>query len=217
MMALKFSEEDFQEAWRELDHPAIQEPWQLFTESMGFQIYRLQDQESGLYQYKVYGGLSDCLPELFADVYMDLEYRKKWDQYVNALREVESEEDPVIYWEVKYPFPLANRDYVYVRERQDLDVDGRKIFVILAKSVSVNHCPEKSGIIRVTAYKQSLAIESDGSSGCKVFMYYFDNPGGMLPSWLINWTAKSGVPSFLTDMEKACKGYNQSTVKTPSN
>lgn len=22
------------------------------------------------------------------------------------------------------------------------------------------------------------------------FMYYFDNPGGMIPSWLINWAAK---------------------------
>ena len=21
-------------------------------------------------------------------------------------------------------------------------------------------------------------------------MYYFDNPGGMIPTWLINWTAK---------------------------
>lgn len=23
-----------------------------------------------------------------------------------------------------------------------------------------------------------------------VFMYYFDNPGGQIPSWLINWVAK---------------------------
>lgn len=23
-----------------------------------------------------------------------------------------------------------------------------------------------------------------------VFMYYFDNPGGQIPSWLINWAAK---------------------------
>lgn len=23
-----------------------------------------------------------------------------------------------------------------------------------------------------------------------VYMYYFDNPGGMIPSWLVNWAAK---------------------------
>ncbi|XP_053308694.1 phosphatidylcholine transfer protein isoform X2 [Spea bombifrons] len=147
---------------------------------------------------------------------MDLEYRKQWDSYVKVLQEEESGEDKVIYWEVKYPLPLSNRDYVYVRERRDLDVDGRKIFVVLAKSVSAPHCPEKSGIVRVNGYEQSVAIESDGKNGCKVFMYYFDNPGGLIPAWLVNWAAKSGVPNFLTNMQKACKGYEEQRTKTLS-
>ncbi|XP_075436004.1 phosphatidylcholine transfer protein [Ascaphus truei] len=209
-----FSDRQFQEAWRELDEPVLPGPWQLFTESMGIQIYRLYDEQSGLYEYKIYGGLADCPPELCADVYMDLDYRKQWDQYVKELREDTHGEEKVIYWEVKYPFPLSNRDYVYVRERRDLDMDGRKIYVVLAKSASVSHCPEKSGAIRVNGYKQSLAIESDGKNGCKVFMYYFDNPGGMIPSWLINWAAKSGVPSFLTDMQKACNNHHLFRKKT---
>ncbi|KAM8945688.1 phosphatidylcholine transfer protein [Pelodytes ibericus] len=216
-MELRFSDEQFQEAWKELDQPLLPAPWQLFVESMGIQIHRLYDQESGLYQYKIYGGLPECPPELCADVYMDLDYRKQWDQYVKVLQEDKDGEDKVIYWEVKYPFPLSNRDYVYVRERQDLDIDGRKIFVILAKSASAPHCPEKSGIIRVNGYKQSLAIESDGKNGCKVFMYYFDNPGGMIPTWLINWAAKKGVPGFLTDMQKACAGYDKYRMKISCN
>ncbi|XP_069511038.1 phosphatidylcholine transfer protein [Ambystoma mexicanum] len=207
MELLHFSEEQFQAAWGELDNPMISGDWELFTETMGIQIYRLYDKESGLYEYKIYGSLPDCPPELCADVYMDLEYRKQWDQYVKELYKVTFEKDHAICWEVKYPFPLSNRDYVYVRERQDLDINGRKIWVILAKSASVSQCPERSGIIRVNGYKQSLAIESDGKNGSKVYMYYFDNPGGMIPSWLINWAAKSGVPSFLTDMQKACKNY----------
>ncbi|KQK79467.1 phosphatidylcholine transfer protein [Amazona aestiva] len=73
-----------------------------------------------------------------------------------------------------------------------MDVAGRKVWVVLARSVSVPQCPEKPGIIRVKNYKQSLAIESDGKTGSKVYMYYFDNPGGMIPSWLVNWAAKHG-------------------------
>lgn len=39
----------------------------------------------GLYAYKVFGVLlEDCLPDLLADVYMDLAYRKQWDQYVKG-------------------------------------------------------------------------------------------------------------------------------------
>lgn len=41
-------------------------------------------QETGLYEYKVYGALSGCRPELCADVYMDLAYRKSWDKYVQG-------------------------------------------------------------------------------------------------------------------------------------
>lgn len=41
-------------------------------------------QQTGLYAYKVFGVLEDCLPDLLADVYMDLAYRKQWDQYVKG-------------------------------------------------------------------------------------------------------------------------------------
>uniref|UniRef100_A0A1A8M807 Phosphatidylcholine transfer protein n=1 Tax=Nothobranchius pienaari TaxID=704102 RepID=A0A1A8M807_9TELE len=183
-MSLRFTDEEFQSAWRELDEPQLAGGWELFTETMGVQIYRLYDKETGLYEYKVFGGLSSCTPELCADVYMDLMYRKHWDGYVK----------------VQTP-------YVYVRERRDLDVDGRKIWVILARSSPELPCAEKSGVLRVRDYKQSFALESDGAAGTKVFMNYFDNPGGTIPTWLVNWAAKSGVPGFLKDMQKACSGY----------
>ncbi|XP_006019842.1 phosphatidylcholine transfer protein isoform X2 [Alligator sinensis] len=99
---------------------------------------------------------------------MDLDYRKQWDQYVKELYEKTYDDGKkVIYWEVKYPFPLSNRDYVYVRERREMDVSGRKVWIVLAKSVCVPQCPEKPGIIRVKSYEQTLVIESDGESGSK--------------------------------------------------
>lgn len=81
--------------------------------------------------------------------------------------------------------------------------------MILAQSTSEPQFPEKSGVIRVKHYKQRLAIQSDGKKGSKVFMYYFDNPGGQIPSWVINWAAKNGVPNFLKDMVKACQNYKK--------
>ncbi|XP_036946017.1 phosphatidylcholine transfer protein isoform X2 [Acanthopagrus latus] len=127
--------------------------------------------------------------------------------FYSELYEKDFDGQHAIYWEVKYPFPLSNRDYVYVRERKDLDVDGRKIWVILARSSPETACAEKSGVLRVKDYKQSVALESDGGCGTRVFLNYFDNPGGMIPTWLVNWAAKSGVPGFLTDMQKACSNY----------
>lgn len=56
---------------------------------------------------------------------------------------------------------------MYVRERRDLDVDGRKIWVILARSSPETPCPEKSGVVRVRDYHQSVAMESDGGQGTR--------------------------------------------------
>ncbi|KAK7167054.1 hypothetical protein R3I94_001454 [Phoxinus phoxinus] len=206
-MALLFSDEEFQQAWTELDQPMLDGGWEFFTETMNVKIYRLYSKETGLYEYKVFGSLPSCSPDLLADVYMDLNYRRHWDSYAKELHEKDYSGQKAIYWEVKYPLPLSNRDYVYVRERRDLDAGGRKIWVVLAKSSCVSQCAEKRGVIRVKDYKQSLAMESDGSGGTKVFMNYFDNPGGMIPTWLVNWAAKTGVPAFLTDMKKACSNY----------
>ncbi|XP_015237513.1 PREDICTED: phosphatidylcholine transfer protein [Cyprinodon variegatus] len=166
-MSLQFTDEEFQSAWKELDAPQLDGGWELFTETMGVQIHRLYDKETGLYEYKVFGGLGSCNPELCADVYMDLMYRKHWDGYVKELYEKDFGGQTAIYWEVKYPFPLSNRDYVYVRERRDLDIDGRKIWVILARSSPQTACAEKKGVLRVNDYKQSVALESDGASGTK--------------------------------------------------
>ncbi|KAK9534567.1 hypothetical protein VZT92_007006 [Zoarces viviparus] len=207
-MSPHFTDEEFQSAWRELDEPQLEGGWELFVETMGVTIYRLYDKETRLYEYKVFGSLASCTAELCADVYMDLAYRKHWDKYVKELYEKDFSGQTAIYWEVKYPLLLSNRDYVYVRERRDLDVDGRRISVILARSAAEVACAESSGVLRVKDYKQSVALESDGGCGTKVFMNYFDNPGGSIPTWLVNWAAGTGVPGFLTDMQKACSKYS---------
>ncbi|XP_068923561.1 phosphatidylcholine transfer protein isoform X1 [Petaurus breviceps papuanus] len=207
-----FSEEEFRKACAELEAPAKgSRGWETLVESEDFNIYRLLDEQTGLYEYKAFGDFKNCPPALCADVYMDLEYRKQWDSYVKELYETKIQGKTVVYWEVNYPFPMYNRDYVYVRDRRDLYLNGRTIHVILAKSFSIPEIPEKDGIIRVKDYRQSLVIESDGKQGCKVSMFYHDNPEGMIPSWLINWAAKNGVPNFLKDILKACKNYHKKT------
>ncbi|XP_034268380.1 phosphatidylcholine transfer protein isoform X2 [Pantherophis guttatus] len=163
-----FTEDQFLAVSKELvSLSARPDTWQLLTNVQGLCIYRVYDEKSGLYEYKIYSILTDCSPELCADVYMDLNYRTKWDQYVKNVREKTQDGKTAIYWEVKFPFPLANRDYVFVRERQDMELDGQKIYVILAKSVNTVKFSEKPGIVRVKNFRQGVAFASDGKKGCK--------------------------------------------------
>jgi len=40
-MALQFSDEEFQQAWTELDQPMLDGGWEFFTETMNVKIYTL--------------------------------------------------------------------------------------------------------------------------------------------------------------------------------
>ncbi|XP_059142446.1 phosphatidylcholine transfer protein-like isoform X2 [Physella acuta] len=201
-----FPDDDFNRAIDELDKPDV-DGWEFFVESHGVTIYRLFNEGSGLYEYKIYGELDDVTPDICAQVYMDLDYRKMWDSYAKVLEVRKCKEGNLVYWEVNYPFPLWNRDYLYGRELRELDKDGKKVWIVLAKSIQSPDVAEKSGVVRVKDYLQSAALCTNGSSGTKAFMRYYDNPEGNIPTWLINWAAKTGVPQFLTMMHAACRGY----------
>ncbi|XP_066927684.1 phosphatidylcholine transfer protein-like [Clytia hemisphaerica] len=204
-----FPEINFKESLEELEEPKIND-FELFVECSGVQIHRKFLPESSLYEYKVLGELKSDV-QTFVKVYMDLEYRKSWDSYVKELYEKEDEhEGSFIYWNVNYPFPLANRDYTYIRECREMTEETTNktpTWVILSESKQISSCPDKSGVVRVNDYKQNLSIQHKDENTTKLFMHYKDNPGGSIPTWLINWAAKKGVPSFLTEMKKASDGY----------
>lgn len=213
-----FTDEAFSAAFAEMETPQLSE-YEFFVTCQDINIYRHYDSTSGLYEYKCSGHLNlNC--ELMHDVYMDLQYRNKWDSYVKELYETTcpvnndtgNGGDTLIYWNVNFPFPLSNRDYTYVRESRRFGDDA---WVILAEAAlpSVSNIPEKKGVIRVNEYKQFIVIQTIDEKKTKFYMHYFDNPGGSIPTWLINWAAKTGVPAFVSDMEKACAGYDKYLAK----
>ncbi|XP_022106170.1 phosphatidylcholine transfer protein-like [Acanthaster planci] len=210
---MNFRDDEFEEACRELENPEISE-YEFFVESAGVQIYRKYRENSGLYEYKVFGTLDGVGPEVCSQVYTDLEYRKQWDGYVNKLEWFTEGDKQGIYWRVNFPFPMSSRDYVFIRETREFDIDGQHIWVTLGRSAPFESKPPKSGVIRVDDFLQSMVIAANGDSGTKAFMHYYDDPKGMIPTWLINWAAKTGIPGFIKTMSVACNGYPAYLEKT---
>lgn len=48
-----------------------------------------------------------------------------------------------------------------------MEHNGKKVWVVLARSEATSSMPEKSGVVRVQDYIQSAALTSDGKSGTK--------------------------------------------------
>jgi hypothetical protein len=234
-----FTDEEFARAVGELSKPELDEGWDLLVEAMGTKIYRKYREESGLYEYKTFGEMADLDPEMCAQVYVDWEYRRVWDSYIINLHPIKDRTTGLegLYWCVDYPWPLSDRDYTFIRDFKIVEVEGVRTYAVMAKSHPFPDEPERSGVVRVDTFQQSCVMQSDGNTGSKAFMHYYDNPKGMIPSWVINWAAKvshthtswvinwaakvshthtswvinwaakTGVPHFLELMRKAVFGY----------
>lgn len=91
VMWMGFGEEKFLEVAQEINNIKL-DGYEFFTESVKesveCKIYRKYDTVSGLYEYKIMGSILDVLPNVCKEVYMDLEYRKKWDEHVNGMGDI---------------------------------------------------------------------------------------------------------------------------------
>lgn len=63
-------------------------------------------------------------------------------------------------------FKFYSWQYVYTREMREMEINSIPT-VVLAESNSLSKIPEKSGVVRVKEFHQSLVIQSDGKVGTK--------------------------------------------------
>ena len=157
--------------------------------------------KDGLYEYQAVGLLNGVTPETCHQVYSDLAYRKRWDDHMKKWSDVPGLPNGV-HWVVKYPWPLSDRDYVYTRvERTRPTVHG-EAYVTLANAATAAGVPPKSGLVRVKEYRQSVVFlpapggSSSGPVRTKVYLHYFDNPGGSIPTSVMQSVVHSILPSF---------------------
>ena len=99
-----------------------------------------------------------CLPKL------DLDYRMKWDDHALHLSIIDTDQitqSDIIHWIQKFPYPLNNRDYVYVR-RYCLDRSIETSPKIIIKNHAINHpkIHNDKKCVRVNKYESSMIIQA---------------------------------------------------------
>ena len=67
----------------------------------------------------------------------------------------------------KILYSNSTRQYVYTREMREMEINSIPSVVVLAERNSLSKIPEKSGVVRVKEFHQSLVIQSDGKVGTK--------------------------------------------------
>ncbi|CAO3565891.1 unnamed protein product [Mortierella alpina] len=66
--------------------------------------------------------------------------------------------------------------------------------------------PAVNKSVRVEEYRQDVVmVPSEDGKGCHVWFGYFDDPKGHIPSSIVNWATKSGIPGTRTFLSCLCQ------------
>ncbi|CAM0141611.1 hypothetical protein VKS41_005863 [Umbelopsis sp. WA50703] len=203
---MPFKQTQFIDFAKEFINPDLSS-WQSYIESTDFKVYRrTSPRNPSLFEYRIIGGWKDIPAHILSHVYLDLAYRRTWDKYMISFKDLGSNS---FHYLIKYPWPLSNRDYVYEIQRYQLSrKDGQKMWAIIGDSITdaqiLSQVSHEKGVVSIDNYAQSIVIADNGAGGSQVLMDYFDDPKGNIPTAVINWAAKTGVPGFMKSLHQAC-------------
>nr|XP_027201019.1 stAR-related lipid transfer protein 7, mitochondrial-like [Dermatophagoides pteronyssinus] len=198
--------------------------WEEIIRRPNFYVLRKSIDNSTLYQYKVFGSFDDISAYSFYAVQKDLDYRKKWDKLVIKLDIIDVEEssssllgknsrsnrklydsgNELIHWIMKYPYPMMNREYLYIR-RSIVDFH-RNFIVLISRSVrNSSNIIESNEQVRVYDYMSQMVIKPHKTfdkPGFEFMLTYFDDPRASFPSPAYAWMAARGVPDFVEKLHQ---------------
>merc|ERR1719334_1893427 len=190
---------------------AFLEGWEPVHDRPQMKIWRRPIFDGQLFQYKVYGTWDDVPAAAFYLIQVDLDYRKSWDKLVVKLDVIDRDSESgaeVVHWVTHYPFPMSQRDYVYVR-RFMVDHENN-IAVLMAKGVEHPKEPVRKKFVRVHRYMSNMVIKPHKSfeeAGLDYVLTYYDDPQATIPSVAMSWMTATGVPKFTEDLRQATLNF----------
>lgn len=166
------------------------------AEGEGFtcSVFRKPAHESCVPVYIITGEMDVSADEFHALV-CDVSYRHNWDDQFHYATAVEVENSiSMVEWVVKWPWPLAPREYRYLLSPHKLD-DGTNL--VVAASVRADNQIHPSSV-PVREYFGITAAKNVGPSRCRYCVFYYDDPRlpGRMPGWLEQYVTKQLLPSF---------------------
>lgn len=192
------------------DEVLISLGWEKVLRKEYLMLYRRFDHDLQIYIYKMLGTFDDITALVFLQVQLDTDYRMSWDDHALRLSIIDRNDDiqsDVVHWIQRFPFPLTNRDYLYVR-RYCLDTSVAASPKLVMKCHSITHPDvevDKKNV-RVNNYESSIIIQSNSrldEKGMKFIMTCCEDAKATIPSSTYSYLAQSGIPNFVEKLHDA--------------
>ena len=190
-----------------------QEGWKLKSDKDGIKTYSRKLADSKINAVKIESVFSVSLSQ-FVAVIQDVRSYDNWIYNSKSTRIIKQVSPAEVYYysEVIFPWPTTNRDFVsHVVIHQH---PRTKVVSVDANNVT-GYVPEIANIVRITRSNAKWTITPLGGGQVKVEYILQVDPGGDLPSWLINPFASKGVIETFKNLRTQLKKPEYVSVRLP--
>lgn len=164
--------------------------WKLSKVKDGIKVYQSPVENSKYNSIKVECTLEGTYDKLLA-ILNDLDHFKDWvyNNKTGYKLQQNNPNDYYYYTEIYLPWPATNRDAV---EHLKITRDSLDRFMKITANSDPNYIPEKSGKIRVPHSAISWYVTAPATNSINIEYIFEAEPGGSLPTWLVNMFADKG-------------------------
>ncbi len=164
--------------------------WKLNVEKEGIKIYTSKVPDSKVKAIKVECEVKATESQLVA-LLMDVNTSVNWVYHTKSAVLIKQVSPSELYYysEVSLPWPASNRDFVaHLTVSQN---PATKVVMIDGPAVP-DMIPVKKGIVRINNSSGKWTITPEGYDQVKVEYTIHVEPGGDIPSWMVNMFATEG-------------------------
>lgn len=192
--------------------------WEEASRQDGLVIYKRDKPGSDLKEVKAVGTIR-APSWVVKNVIDDKARYKEFMPYTKASTVLRTEKDAVVTYQLLDTPIISNRDYtIRVKDESRRLPDGR---IIYKSSWSpANHLgpKEKDGVVRVKVNEGYWLLEEDGPDKTRATYYLFTDPGGSLPTFVVNSANTTAIPGLFKAIEEQARGprYRKARPKLPT-
>ena len=175
-------------------------PEKLAIDRQGVKVWTYQIDGNPSFNYRAHTVLNSNLVGAVAAI-MDTSYLSEWVPHTSRV-EMLSRDDQAgtftLLMEIKFPFPLKNRDVVVagtIKQQPDGSV------LIQNKAAVDPHAPVRPEFIRITRYEGSWLVRQLDAKRTEVTTTGYADPAGSLPNAIVNMFVQQQPYQMLKNMQ----------------
>lgn len=174
--------------------------WELQKDANGVQVYTRSIEGWDINEYKATGKIKTTLAKA-VEAYRCGSCRSQWaskrTSEVKNLKEI-TKDKIYTYSYADAPWPVSDRDNVVL-----VEYSYPKSGTVVARITAVpDYIPRKSGVVRVERIQGSWTFEDLRNGYVQVTTQVVADPGGSVPTWLVNSNIVNGPHESLSGLKK---------------